>query len=411
MSATSRLFLLLTLLGSLLCLDCSGAKFPGGSCPADLDDPSAILEANFGLDAEIEGKVKAALAAGASLTNLAAEVEADVAAACGGLAKDLGASDIEPEDDGPGKKAEAACNAAVKALGELKAKAKGQLRVKVDPPRCSASMNAMADCAAKCDAKVDPGKAKVKCEGGKVSGKCNAKCTGSCTVQAGATCEGSCRGECSGRCEANFSGKCGGTCEGKCDGKNSSGQCNGTCEGKCSADAEGSCGGKCTGSCSASCTMEGKANCEGECSGSCSVEFEEPKCSGEVKPPQMSAECKASCDARVSGTLECVPAKVSVNVAGAADASAASKLRAAIEANLPGIIKVTVGLKAKLQKAVANAKVALEGAQAAVKAGGAAALKVAGCFAASLEAQARASVQIDVSVKASASASASAGAG
>jgi hypothetical protein len=400
------------LFGSLAFLQCGQlSKFPGAGCPANLDDPAAVMEANLGLSAELEGKVKAALAAGASLKNLAAEVEAEVAAACGNLARDLGASDVEPKEDGPGKKAEAACQAAVKAIGELKAKAKGRLSVKVQPPKCSASMNAMADCAAKCDAKVEPGKAKVRCEGGEISGKCSGRCSGSCTVEAGARCEGSCRGTCEGSCQAEFSGKCGGKCDGKCDGKNSSGECSGTCEGKCSANAKGTCGGTCEGSCSASCTMKGKADCQGSCSGGCSVELEEPKCSGEVKPPQMSADCKASCDARVSGTLECVPAKVVVKVAGAADAQAAARLRAAIEANLPAILKVTIGMKAKLKKAAANAKTSLEGMQAAVKGGGEAALKVAGCFAASLEAQAQASVQIDVSVKASASASAEAGAG
>jgi hypothetical protein len=125
----------------------------------------------------------------------------------------------------------------------------------------------------------------------------------------------------------------------------------------------------------------------------------------------MSAECKANCDAKVSGKLECVPAHVSVTLAGAADASAAGKLKAAIETNLPAILKVTLGMKGKLEGIMANVKASLEGVQAAVKGGGAAALKVAGCFAASLKAQADASVSINVSVKASASASGSAGAG
>ena len=58
-----------------------------------------------------------------------------------------------------------------------------------------------------------------------------------------------------------------------------------------------------------------------------------------------------------------------------------------------------------------SVKASIEGVQAAVKGGGQAALKVAGCFAASLKAQAEASVSINVSVKASANASASGGAG
>jgi hypothetical protein len=102
---------------------------------------------------------------------------------------------------------------------------------------------------------------------------------------------------------------------------------------------------------------------------------------------------------------------VTARISGAADAEAAAKLRTALEANLPALLKVTMGMKAKLKKAVAKAKVAIEGVKAAAKAGGAAALKVAGCFAASLDAQAKAAVQINVSVKASASASGKAGAG
>lgn len=401
-----------------LLMDCGGGMpgLPGGlpgSCPADISDPSAIMQANFGLEAEMEGKIKAALAAGANLKNLAVEVEGDVALACGNLAKDLGATDdeIAPKEEGPGKKAEAACQAAVAALGKVKASAKGSIKVDVVPPKCSASMNAMAECAGECDANIKPGEAKVSCEGGEISGSCEGSCQGSCTVEAGAQCEGTCGGSCEGTCEANFSGTCSGTCNGKCDGKDSSGKCAGTCEGKCEGGGSGSCGGTCKGKCSASCTMDGKAECKGTCSGGCSVEMKEPKCSGEVKPPEMSAECKANCDAKVSGKVECVPARVSVKLDGAADAQAAAKLKAAIEKNLPAILKVTLGMKGRLEGAVANVKASIEGVQAAVKGGGQAALKVGGCLVASLKAQAEASVSINVSVSASASASGEAGAG
>jgi hypothetical protein len=406
----------ITLLAApVLLVDCGGKGLPGvpggGSCPADISDPSAVMDANFGLDAQLEGKVKAALAAGANLQQLAAQVEGDVAAACGELAKDLGATDIEPKDEGPGKKAEAACNAAVKAIGDLKAKAGATLSVDVVPPKCSASMNAMADCAAKCDATVKPGEAKVQCEGGEISGKCDGECKGTCTVEAGATCEGTCGGKCDGKCEGNVSGTCNGTCNGKCDGKDSKGKCAGVCDGKCDGNASASCNGTCRGKCEASCTMSGKATCEGSCSGGCSVEIKEPKCSGEVKPPEMSAECEANCDAQVSGKVECQPARVAVKLQGGADAAAGAKLKAALEKNLPAILKVTLGMRGRLEGVAANVQASLEGVQAAVQGGGAAALKVAGCFASSLKAQADASVQINVSVKASASASAEAGAG
>ena len=123
-------------------------------CP-DLKDPQAILKASFGLKGDMEGKVKAALSASAELQGLAAVIEADVVGACSGLAKDLGATDadLKTDDSGPGKKAEHACNVAVKFLGTAKAEAKaaGALTVKVTPPVCSASMSATADCAASCD--------------------------------------------------------------------------------------------------------------------------------------------------------------------------------------------------------------------------------------------------------------------
>jgi len=392
-----------------------GKGLPGvpGGCPADIADASAIMSANFGLEGELEGKVKAALAAGAHLQEIAAEVEGEVVAACSGLAKDLGASDddLKPKEDGPGKKAEAACGVASKLIGDFKAKAKGKVVVDIKPPKCTASMEASVDCAAKCDATVKPGEVKATCEGGEISGQCDAKCEGKCTVDASAACEGACSGLCKGECSAEISGKCDGDCAGKCDGKDSKGKCAGTCEGKCKGNADAQCNGTCKGSCSASCEMQAKGECKGTCSGKCSVEMKAPKCSGEVKPPEVSAECKANCDAEVNGKAECTPATVFVKVEGAADVDAAMKLKAALTKNLPALLKISMGMKGKLEGVVGSVKAAVEGAKAAVEGGGAAALKVAGCFAASLEAQAKASVSINVSVKASASASGSASAG
>jgi hypothetical protein len=411
---------------SPLLMDCGKKGMPGGldkvpgadsipgGCPANIADAEAVMKANFGLKGELEGKVKAALAAGANLQKLAADIEGEVATACGNLAKDLGADkkDLKPKEDGPGKKAEAACNAAVKLIGDFKAKAKGTLKVDVKPPVCSASMNAMAECAGKCDANVKPGEAKVECEGGKLSGECSGKCEGECTVQAGAQCEGTCGGECSGECSGDISGKCEGTCDGTCDGKTSKGaKCAGQCDGKCKGTAKASCNGTCKGSCNASCTAKASGSCKGECSGKCDVEMKAPKCSGEVKPPEMSAECKANCDAEVSAKMECRPATVMVKIDGAADAQAAAKLKGALTANLPALLKVTMGMKGKVEGVVKNVEASIKGVEAAVQGGGDAAMKVGACFVGSLKAQAEASVQIDVSVKASASASGSASAG
>jgi hypothetical protein len=390
-----------------------GMKGLPGGCPANVADANAVMAANFGLKGELEGKVKAALAAGADLQKIAGDLEAELTMACANLAKDLGATDadLKPKKEGPGEKADAACQAAVKFVNDFKAKAKGSLKVEVKPPRCSASMNAVADCAGKCDATVKPGSAKVECEGGKISGECSGKCDGECDVQAGAKCEGSCSGECSGECSADISGKCDGNCEGKCDGKDSHAKCAGTCDGKCKGTAHANCSGTCKGTCSASCSVQAKGECKGECSGNCSVEMKEPKCSGEVKPPQMSAECKAHCNASVNAKMECHPATVFAKIEGSADAQASAKLKMALDKDLPAILKVSMGMKGKLEGTVNDVKAALEGAEGAVKSGGDAVMKVGACFATSLKAQAEASVSINVSVKASASASASAGAG
>ncbi len=409
-----------------LIVDCGGMKgIPGapkmpdvpgapGSCPANVADADALMAANFGLEGELEGKVKASLAAGADLQKIAVDLEAEVATACGNLAKDLGASDadLKPKSDGPGKKAEAACDAAVKMIGEVKAKAAGKIKVEVKPPVCTASVNAMAECAGKCDATIKPGSAKVTCEGGKLSGKCDAKCEGTCDVEAGAKCEGTCGGTCKGDCSADISGKCDGTCNGKCDGKDSKAKCAGTCEGKCTGGkVDATCHGECKGDCDATCTVQAKGECKGTCSGSCSAEFKEPKCSGEVKPPQMSAECQAHCNASVNAKLECKPALVTVVASGSVDAAAAAKLKLAFEKDLPALLKVTLGMKGRLEGIEGSVKSSLEGAKAVVTSSGSAALKVGGCFAASLKAQADATASINVSVKASASASGSASAG
>ena len=46
-----------------------GGAIPGG-CPANIADANALMSANFGLQGELEGKVKAALAAGADLQKI-----------------------------------------------------------------------------------------------------------------------------------------------------------------------------------------------------------------------------------------------------------------------------------------------------------------------------------------------------
>jgi hypothetical protein len=385
----------------------------GANCP-DLSKPEAILAfdfaGNFKISAEAGAKLKAATAAAVELKGFADQVDADLKAGCGGLAKDLGVA-------GDFKDGKSACDAALKAIHDAKAKlgASAKLSVVAKAPKCQADLNAYADCAGKCDASVSGGKAKVECEPGKLSGKCDANCEGSCDVQAGAKCDGTC----SGTCDAEVKGSCSGKCNGKCDGKDSKGaSCAGNCEGKCEG---GTMHGECKGKCGGECKLKASAKCEGTCTGKCTTELKEPKCTGEVIPPKISADCKAHCDASVSAKMECTPAQVGVVVAGAADAKAAEHLKVALEKNLPLVLKIAVGINDRAAKMATNAKAVFEGTlssmtEIAGSGGGQAALTVGqltACLGETFKGAiaAAASLQANVSVSASVSASASGSAG
>lgn len=401
-------------LASPLLMDCGNLpKVPGvpnvpgmpGNCPdiANLEAVAAFDWAGeFKLDASAAGKLKGGITAAIHLQDLAASIDADLKTGCGNLAKDLGA-------EGEFEDGAAACKAAVAAMGDVKAKLGGSAKLTLDvkPPKCAVSFDAMADCAGSCDASVSGGKAELKCEGGEISGSCDAKCKGSCQLDASATCGGKCEGS----CDAKFKGSCTGTCDGKCDGKKVKGACKGTCEGTCDAGASGDCKGKCSGSCQ----LDAGGSCEGTCSGTCSVEMKEPSCSGELTPPNVSAECKASCDAKLSSDVVCTPAKVVLKIEGAADAEAAAKYKAAIEKNLPAVLKIAIGMKDRVTGVVANVTGVVDGAQTAVKgaiSGGpmtAAALTacVAAPFKGAIEAVASIKANVNVSVEVNASVSAS----
>jgi hypothetical protein len=389
----------------------------GPKCP-DLTKVEAILAydfaGNFKINAEGAAKLKAGTAAAVEIKGFADKVDADLKLACGNMAKDLG----QPGDF---KDGQSACKAAIKGINETKAKlgANAKLALTVKEPKCQADLNAYADCAGKCDVKASGPSAKVECEPGKLSGKCDANCEGSCDVEAGAKCEGTC----SGSCDAEVKASCSGKCNGKCDGKTSSGaSCAGTCEGKCEG---GTVKGECKGKCGGTCELKAQAKCEGTCTGKCSVEMKAPKCTGEVKPPQMSADCKASCDANVSAKMECTPAKVGLAVEGAADAAVATKFQATIEKNFPLLLKVAIGIGERGAKLAANVQTVVEGVSGSVQAiasssgdaakSGMIAGQITACLGATFKGaiaaagSLKANVNVSVDVKASASASGSAG--
>lgn len=426
-SRQAHLYNLAFVLGTASVLSSCGGKLgqlgQGGdlmkaaaNCPdvSTFEAAAALDFANeFNFDPAVAGKVKAGAMASAELDRLAASIDAELMTACSGLASDL---------DAPGqyKNGTEACQAAMKAMADIKSKmgASASFELIAEPPVCTASLDAAADCAAKCDASVTPGEAEVKCEGGELSGKCEAECKGVCDLKASAVC----KGECTGSCDAKFSGTCGGDCDGTCHaagsaasdkGVASKGKCDGRCEGKCDAHAEGQCGGECDGSCK----MESGGTCEGTCTGECSVEFKEPKCTGRVVPPKASAECQGTCDAHATARMDCTKPRVDIVVRGSADAEAAAKYQAAIAAHLPVILKVAVGMAPKLEAVAANAKATVEGAIAAgqgvIESSASAGARVSACLmerftgALSAAASIKANVDVSVDVKASASASAS----
>ncbi len=395
--------------GTAIPKDVAGAAKAAGACP-DVSSIAAIAKvdwaAEFGIDAAVGAKLKSGVMAAVSLDSFAAKLDADLKAACGGLAGDLGAGG----DFADGK---AACDAAIKAMVDIKGQLGAGFKVAIDvqPPHCAASMDAMADCAAECDAELEPGSVKVECEPGKLSGTCEAQCSGTCEMSAAATCEGTCNGSCS----AKFEGTCGGDCTGRCDGKKVKGAaCEGTCKGECSAGASGSCGGECSGSCE----LSGSATCEGTCRGECSAEMKAPKCEGEMTPPKASAECEAHCDAQVQAEVECTPPRIAVRIEGAANAELAAKYKAALENNLPAVLNIAIGMKDQALSVAADAKAVVDGVQATVgqlKASPAIGARVTACvaapFKAAFDAAASVKANVNVSVEVKASASASAGGG
>jgi hypothetical protein len=368
------------------------------------------FEKEFKLKADVAAKIKAGASAAAEMKELSVKIDGELKTACGNLAKDLGAT-------GDYKDGEDACKAAIKVMGEVKAKMGAGAKISLDvaEPHCGVDVQAYGDCSAHCDATVKPGQI-PKCEGGKLQGECSAQCSGDCEVSGGAACSG----ECSGSCDAQIKGSCSGTCDGKCDGKAttagaSGGNCAGTCDGKCSGSVKGTCSGSCHGSCH----MSAAASCKGTCSGSCSAEFKAPKCTGKLEPPQMSAECKAKCDAKLQAKAECTPPHLALRITGAADAKVAATFQAAVEKNLPAVLTVAIGMGKHIGELAGNMEVVINGVQAGIQGAGDALTvgKLTACvgapFKGALDAVAsvKANVNVSVNVQASASASGSGKAG
>lgn len=346
-------------------------------------------------------KLSSFLGATAKFAHAAADLETSLLDSCTSIGKELGMSGADLAGD-----TKSVCDAvSAKLNAELRSvRAEGNVKIDIvsTPPRCEVSMNAYADCAAKCEVDVEPGQVELQCEGGQISGTCTAECTGECSVEVQGVCKGSCEGTCSGGC----TGTCQGVCDGKCSATGADGQCNGRCDGTC----QGTCSAGCKGSCEGECWMKSQASCSGECRGGCSVEYQEPKCSGQVRPPKVSADCKASCDAQLEAQATCEPGHTEVKVAGGAkvDEAKLARVRAALQAGYGQMLATGEKLR-RLKRAGQELKKAGKDLKGVSSLG----MRAAACVteAVSLMPTALASVSASVEVQVSFTASVSASAG
>lgn len=393
-----------------------------------------------GLDVSVKAQatVKAYGEAAGKLNTRAAQVEAKWGSICNAINAELGEDATQTDT----AKACAVLNARVKA-----ALGKGVTVSLIVDSECHADVKVQASCEGQCSAdvncdvqaKCEPGKFVVEC-----NGKCDAECDvvapsvactgtcqGSCTADAAVKCTGECTGSCTdvswqgtcdAGCTANFSGSCGGTCMGKCDGKDSSAACNGKCEGSCSAMANGSCDAKCTGKfkggckadCQGSCAVTagaqcngkcdgtcvyapGKVDCKGECHGSCAAEVSPPTCTGKLDCA-ANADCHASCQGSAKADASCT-ATAKLDVMGD------TELYAAINAHLDDL-KAAIALTVALKDPIVDLAGRTGDTFSAL---GDIGVQGAACAAASLKVAAEASVSINVSVSASASVQGKAG--
>jgi hypothetical protein len=315
---------------------CSAAE---ALCCKDYNPGSDMSEANFTADANVNLQIRALAQAAGDLASVAGQAEIDVANACKNIAVDLGESPDDSMVTG---------SASTYWCGRAQAKLQpfmGQVTIRVEPAKCSASIQAQAKCeascsgSAKCDFKANP----PKCTGGTLTVACKGECTGS-VMAPKIECEGSCSGSCEGTCTAtggatvNCNGRCNGTCMGTLG---MDGTCMGQCQGSCEVKAGASvmCNGTCKGSCDAKCTATpGSASVK--CSGTCNADYEPLQCTGGKLEGgcQVDAKCEASCNASATAKAECTPPSITVTITGTGPEL--PKVQATLEKNLGAIAVV-----------------------------------------------------------------------
>ncbi len=330
---------------SILMLSCAAMAPGAGSSEstAGAENLESSCGGDFGVSASA-AKLEGFLSASADFMASAGELEGTLLTACTDMGEELGVSeaDMKPKGDEPAVKA--ACGAASAKLSaelqDLKASAKLDIKIDAKPPRCEIDMNAYAKCAGECDASVDPGKLEMECKGGEIVGECKGTCSGECNV----------------------------------DGKwvNASGEANG--------------------------------QCGGECRGKCSVEFEAPRCTGEVEPPKVDAQCEASCDAKLDAHAKCEPGEAKVAFSGKVDGNIeerANKVKAALESSWGAIATA----RAKLERLRASGSAMVRAGGEVPKAVGDLGFSAAACATQAAAGIVKASASVSVSFEASASVS------
>jgi len=352
---------------STLVAGCSDLKdAQDAACCKEFEAGADMSAVDFGVDASIKGTFSAFASAASDLSAVGTGSISDVTTACRNIALDLGADVSDgPSAVGGTAALSAWCDLAkaqITANFGASGKLAGSVSAKFEPPKCTASLTAQANCQASCDvsAECDIKANPPKCTGGTLTVECGGSCTAS--GSADVACTGSCSGKCSGSCKASGGVKvdCKGKCEGTCTagasggatesgtGIQADGSCNGQCEGTCTLDADApkiECTGQCEGHCDAAC--KGSADVKVQCDGKCDVEATPLKCEGGTLEGGCSADasCKGSCNASASAKAECTPPSVSVVAAAKGSLSAEGKVQyqtaiASLEANLPKILVV-----------------------------------------------------------------------
>ncbi|HYQ41024.1 MAG TPA: hypothetical protein VER11_03630 [Polyangiaceae bacterium] len=361
------------------CSDLKDAQ--DAACCKEFEAGADMTNVDFGVDASIKGTFSAFASAASDLSAVGTGSISDITTACRNIALDLGADADDPAGQKSGVDGmKAWCTLAsgqISANFGASGKLAGSISAKFEPPKCTASLTAQANCQAQCDvsAMCDIKANPPTCTGGTLTVECGGSCTAS--GSADVACTGSCSGKCSGSCKASGGVKvdCKGKCEGTCTagaaggatekgtGIQADGRCDGQCDGTCTLDADApkiECTGQCDGHCDAAC--KGSADVKVQCDGKCDVEATPLKCEGGKLEGGCSADasCQGSCNASASAKAECSPPSVSIVAEAKGSLSAEGKVQyqtaiASLEANLPKILIV-------LQARGANFTAGIQGA-------------------------------------------------